>query len=433
MKKTNKKNKKIKNTIKKIQKKGSGYHPLHLLEYSQLKDIDKAIMYFDNNCDSLNISNLNIPNKEISELKCNNYELELLKPLGQGSFNKTMLVKDKNENKYCLRITYKDIDTTTEKNELDGLYLQSYLSLPEDKGGVGCKYICGCYGFGKYILRSNIIPNNIGLESREGVYGILEYVKGGDLFKLMNNKYKSRSYFSEIEVSQIIGRLLIAVNCIHQHHFVHLDIKPENILCNNQDNRDIKLIDFGMIKYINPTVKILDPRIHGTPGTPGYASPEIITGNLYDFKSDIWSVGITMLNLLLLDNNFHKYMYDKKAKISYVDIYKILGRLKQYNFSKNCINLLKNMLNVSRPDRFNALQCLQHPWISNYLPNKKCYGKIKGIDRNMIKKICDDFQNADDYAAKIKSLQQNINRNAGELQNCSLDELTNRYIQSCNK
>ena len=434
MKKTNKKNKKIKNTIKKIQKKGSGYHPLHLLEYSQLKDIDKAIMYFDNNCDSLNISNLNIPNKEISELKCNNYELELLKPLGQGSFNKTMLVEDKNKNKYCLRITYKNISDNIKKNELYGLYLQSYLSLPLYNGGVNCKYICSCYGFGNYKMKNNIEPSTISIESNQGIYGILEYIEGGDLFDEMNRKYQQQMKFTELEVSQIIGRLLIAVNCMHKHNFVHLDIKPENILCSDKDNKDIRLIDFGFIKYINPEIGFLDPKIYGRPGTPTYVSPEIIQGDNYNFKSDIWSIGITMLNLLLLENNFSRYMYDRQAKYSFVDIYKILFSLKK-QFSEPCIDLLKKMLNINQDKRFNAIECLGHEWIKSNLSeidlynlkSDKCFNPLE----NMTKSFCKNFKNSNDYINHIEKLQKNVK--AGDLQFCNRKDLLDKYNLTCSK
>ena len=83
---------------------------------------------------------------------------------------------------------------------------------------------------------------------------------------------------------------------------IHGDLKPENILLssNTQGNFDLRIADFGFSVKINreyvKTNEIL--------GTPGYIAPEILARCLYSHKSDIFSIGSIMYNLLTRKNLF---------------------------------------------------------------------------------------------------------------------------------
>ena len=102
----------------------------------------------------------------------------------------------------------------------------------------------------------------------------------------------------------IIGQLLIALNYKHIRCYVHLDIKPENILLKDKKKDDnVKLIDFGFVNLV-PENNYLNPSDFGRAGTPNYKAPEINFESKCNQKAYVWSVGITAIVLLLQRFNY---------------------------------------------------------------------------------------------------------------------------------
>jgi calcium/calmodulin-dependent protein kinase I len=86
-----------------------------------------------------------------------------------------------------------------------------------------------------------------------------------------------------------------AVQYMHSHGVMHRDLKPENlILCSNQADTDLKLIDFGFATRFGPGV----PQEVRLCGTPGYVAPEMLRGAPYGGEVDMWSLGVIMYVLL---------------------------------------------------------------------------------------------------------------------------------------
>lgn len=73
---------------------------------------------------------------------------------------------------------------------------------------------------------------------------------------------------------------------------IYRDVKPDNILISAHPR--IKLADFGNVHFLSDH----DEMIKGMEGTPSYMSPEMRRGHYYDRKTDIWSLGVTLLNVL---------------------------------------------------------------------------------------------------------------------------------------
>lgn len=74
---------------------------------------------------------------------------------------------------------------------------------------------------------------------------------------------------------------------MHSQNVVHLDLKPENIMCHNRTSHDIKIIDFGLAQKLNsdsPTCVLF--------GTPEFMSPESINYEPIGTESDMWSLGV---------------------------------------------------------------------------------------------------------------------------------------------
>lgn len=121
-------------------------------------------------------------------------------------------------------------------------------------------------------------------ESPVGPAIVMEYVEGRTLREALGEKMPLH------QKERAFGQLLEAVAAMHREGVVHNDLKPENILLTAVDG-DVKLLDFGLS----------DADAHfltkGLGGTRGYASPELLSGQAVDARSDIWSLGIMMREL----------------------------------------------------------------------------------------------------------------------------------------
>ena len=121
----------------------------------------------------------------------------------------------------------------------------------------------------------NIIKTYKISETPKKYFIIMEYCEGGELFDYIVEKDRLDEYESSIFFYQLIN----ALDYIHSKGVAHRDLKPENLLL-SQKKKSIKIIDFGLSNFYEIGEKGLE-----TPcGSPSYASPEIIRGEIYDGK-----------------------------------------------------------------------------------------------------------------------------------------------------
>lgn len=117
---------------------------------------------------------------------------------------------------------------------------------------------------------------------------VMEYIKGKTLRDIITEGGIDISDAIDI-TSQILDALIYA----HKNSVLHRDLKPENILLMEKRKKQIvKVTDFGLARFIKP-----GSISASTAGTPLYMAPEVWSGN-YDEKSDIWSIGVMLYELL---------------------------------------------------------------------------------------------------------------------------------------
>ena len=129
-----------------------------------------------------------------------------------------------------------------------------------------------------------------GGEERSRIYMVMEWCEGRLLRAILDE-----GPLSQERALRIAGEVLEGLDYIHAHGVVHRDLKPENIMVDADDN--IKLIDFGIagdaaakrLTYANFTAAI---------GTPNYISPEQVKGRRGDGRSDIYSMGVILYEML---------------------------------------------------------------------------------------------------------------------------------------
>jgi formylglycine-generating enzyme required for sulfatase activity len=125
-------------------------------------------------------------------------------------------------------------------------------------------------------------------EQDKRLYLVQEFIDGEDLLKELDKKGK----FSEKQIKQLLTELLPLLDFVHQKNVIHRDIKPDNIIRNQ--NGSLVLIDFGVSKQLSGSVLT---RMGTVTGTPGYAAPEQMQGHVFP-SSDLYSLAVTCIRLL---------------------------------------------------------------------------------------------------------------------------------------
>ena len=137
----------------------------------------------------------------------------------------------------------------------------------------------------------NVVVVHEIFETDEHYLIIMDYCSGGELF----NYIVVNQRLEEDEASFFYYQLINGVEYIHSKNIVHRDLKPQNIMLLNDSTTDIqiKIMDFGLSKVIAQNEKLKEGM-----GTITYIAPEILIGNSYDFKVDVWSLGVTWFYVL---------------------------------------------------------------------------------------------------------------------------------------
>jgi eukaryotic-like serine/threonine-protein kinase len=138
-----------------------------------------------------------------------------------------------------------------------------------------------------YLAHPNIVNLIDFIDQNNSQFLVMEYVDGQNLFEYQKNVTGPMPVsMSALLVSEVCNALQYA----HNNHVVHLDIKPSNIMLSKQNQ--IKVLDFGISRDIKTknSEKLM--------GSPSYMSPEQINRSNLDHRTDIYSLGITLFELI---------------------------------------------------------------------------------------------------------------------------------------
>uniref|UniRef100_A0AAX7VKI5 non-specific serine/threonine protein kinase n=1 Tax=Astatotilapia calliptera TaxID=8154 RepID=A0AAX7VKI5_ASTCA len=189
---------------------------------------------------------------------------------------------------------------------------------------------------------------------------VMEFCGAGSVTDLIKNT-KGNS-LKEEWIAYICREILRGLTHLHQHKVIHRDIKGQNVLLT--ENAEVKLVDFGVSAQLDRTVGRRNTFI----GTPYWMAPEVIACDenpdaTYDFKSDLWSLGITAIEMAegappLCD------MHPMRALFLIPrNPWPVRGSKKFQSFIESC--LVK-----SHSQRPSTEQLLKHPFIRD-LPNER--------------------------------------------------------------
>ena len=136
-------------------------------------------------------------------------------------------------------------------------------------------------------------------DSHNSIYIVLDYCEGGDLHKLLEERRATSSYLDESEIWNYFLQICLGVQHLHEMGIVHRDLKTLNILL-SRDRTQVKVADLGVSRQVSQDTFLLET-FHGT---PLYLSPEMVDGSLYTEKTDIWSLGVILFELVALHPPF---------------------------------------------------------------------------------------------------------------------------------
>lgn len=201
-------------------------------------------------------------------------DYRILKHIGSGSYGKVYKVEDINGNVFAMKKIYVPSIPKAEKNSIVNEI--SLLKLHKSKFII--KYYNSFYENGN-------------------IYIISEYAERGDFHTYIRKLRAKNRKLSDRWITRFFLQVCIGINYLHKNKVIHRDIKASNIFLDRDYN--VKIGDFGIAKPFS-NVMLAKTCI----GSPYYMSPEVFKEQQYNEKTDVWSLGCFLYELLTYQHPF---------------------------------------------------------------------------------------------------------------------------------
>jgi NIMA (never in mitosis gene a)-related kinase len=233
-------------------------------------------------------------------------------------------------------------------------------------------------------------------ESPSALCIIMEFADGGDLYQKIVEQKKKKKLFSEAEIWETFIQIVKGLNSLHHKQILHRDLKWANIFMNYDGT--VKLGDLNVSKVAKMGL------VYTQTGTPYYASPEVWQDKPYDNRSDIWSLGWVIYEMITLRPPFTassmSELSNKVKKGSYTKIPSV--------YSRDLATVVETLLKVSPLMRPSCEQILHMPAVEEHLTDEET------------KEICKDLLNTIKIPRNFMLLQQKLP--ASQYENDKVDE-----------
>lgn len=213
----------------------------------------------------------------------------------------------------------------------------------------------------------------------------IEWAERGDLKRIIKKAVTEDNPIEESRIWDYMTQLATALLHMHEKRIMHRDLKPANIFITVDGA--LKLGDLGLGRYLSSQTLEAYSRV----GTPLYMSPEVLKGNGYDWKSDVWSLGCVVYELACLRSPFK----GDDSKMSLYDLFNTINK-GEYppipeKYSEELRTMVNSMIRVDPQERLAMSQvvelCNAHlqvvdkkPRIDSYLVMDDIMEKLRLLD-----------------------------------------------------
>jgi len=338
---------------------------------------------------------------------------KIIKLIGKGAFGEVYKVSKDNKY-YALKIYQIKNDDTSSSNE----YKESIKSIENEikiLSQLDNPFIVKLYEVFSLNPNSELLKNN-DIEEQQMMCLVLELCENGDLNDKIKEKKQKNEIFSENEILQYFYEILQGLYYLHKNRVIHRDLKTLNIFLT--ENNHIKIGDFGVSK------KLINNNIYAYTfvGTPYYLSPEICQNKPYDEKSDVWSLGVVLYELITLNKPF-----DSESQMGlFMKILKgkpaPINNTIKHSYSQKLINLvLENLLDKDPLTRYSIQQTINSGIFNKFFREKEIKYKLSKKRKEQKHSINNTINN-NNY--QINQSKKNTNRNK------ALNNQNNNLIKS---
>uniref|UniRef100_A0A8C4QDV1 Myosin light chain kinase, smooth muscle n=1 Tax=Eptatretus burgeri TaxID=7764 RepID=A0A8C4QDV1_EPTBU len=197
-------------------------------------------------------------------------------------------------------------------------------------------------------------------EDKSNIIMVMDLISGGELFeRIIAEDFE----LTERECIKYMRQIVEGVCFVHEQGIVHLDLKPENIMCVNKTGTSIKLIDFGLARRLenNKSLKVMF-------GTPEFVAPEVINYEPISYSTDMWSVGVICY---ILVSGLSPFMGDNDNE-TLANVTSVSWDFDDEAFdeiSEDGKDFITQLLKKNSRVRPGSQQCQAHPWLQKDTDN----------------------------------------------------------------
>jgi NIMA (never in mitosis gene a)-related kinase len=280
---------------------------------------------------------------------------EIINKLGNGAYSEVFKVRRKADNKiYALKkVKLKNLKEKEKQNSLNEIRILASIKSP-------------------FVIS---YKEAFFTEEDKTLNLVMEYADSGDLYQKIKHYKKYKLFFEEKDIWKIFIQITRGLKSLHNLNILHRDFKSANIFLFSTG--EAKIGDLNVSKIMNKGLG------NTQTGTPYYASPEVWNNSPYDCKSDIWSLGCILYEMLTLNPPFNADDFEGLYK-------KVMaGKYNKINsrYSEDMNELLKLLFKIDPKERPNCDEILKLDFIRKRIDFFKAEA---GLDFNSIDTMDDN-------------------------------------------